>query len=134
MTSSYRRSLMPTGTDVKSLRVPRARGVDPTIRPVPKKNAEDHEIERRIRAHIRREMVEREIGVNEAGRRLGVKEGTLSRILSESRGFGSGFILRVQRAFKIPAKMLLEEDPTDPALLAPGVPEEPPKPRPTRAR
>jgi hypothetical protein len=117
---------MPTGTDVNSLRVPRARNAETRLRPVPKKNPEDHEIERRVRAHIRREMVERQIGVNEAGRRLGVKEGTLSRILSESRGFGSGFILRVQRAFKIPAKMLLEEDPADPALLAPGVPGEPP--------
>lgn len=95
-----------------------------SVAPVPRKNAEDHEIERRVRAHIRREMVDRGLGVNEAGRRLGLGDGSLSKILNETRGFGSGFILRVQRAFKIPAKMLIEEDPSDPALLAPGVPGE----------
>lgn len=116
---------MPTGTDVNRPRVTHAGSEDPRIPLVPKKKPEDHEIERRVRAHIRREMVERQIGVNEAGRRLGLGGGTLSKILSETRGFGSGFILLVQRAFKIPAKMLLEEDPTDPALLAPGVPDEP---------
>ena len=76
-----------------------------------KKNAEDVELEARVRAHIRREMVERHLGVNEAARRLGVNGGTLSRILNEERGFGSGFILKVQRAFSLPAKLLLEEAP-----------------------
>ena len=94
-----------------------------TVRRVPKKNPEDIELERRVRAHIRREMVDRGLGVNEAGRRMRLGGGTLSRILNEERGFGSGFILRVQRAFNIPAKMLLEEDPVDPALSEPGVPE-----------
>jgi hypothetical protein len=108
--------------------MPTQRGAGPRVRPVPKKNAEDLEIERRVRAHIRREMIERGIGVNAAGRKLGVAGGTLSKILNETRGFGSGFILRVQRAWAIPSKMLLEEDPQDPALLAPGVPEPPPRP------
>lgn len=101
---------------------------------VPKKNAEDLEIERRVRAHIRREMVDRGIGVNEAGRRLGVSPGTLSKILSETRGFGSGFILRVQRAFSIPSKMLIEEDPEDARLLAPGVPGQDRPAKPTKKR
>lgn len=118
---------MPVGTEVNTLPMPSCVVGRSTVARVPKKNAEDHEIERRVRAHIRREMVEREIGVNEAGRRLGVGEGTLSKILNETRGFGSGFILRVQRAFKIPAKTLLEEDPGDPRLNEPGIPGEAPR-------
>lgn len=90
------------------------------------KNAEDQEIEARIRGHIRREMVERGLGVNEAGRKLGLGNGTLSRILSEERGFGSGFILRVQRAWAIPSKLLIEEDP-EPRFMACGIPEVPGK-------
>lgn len=91
-----------------------------------KKSREDHEIEERIRGHIRREMVDREIGVNDAGRRLGLAQGTLSRILTGERGFAAGFILRVQRAFHVSAKDLLEEDP-EPRFMATGVPPEPKK-------
>jgi hypothetical protein len=126
--------LVPRGIDVNDRAVPSQLRDVPTIRRVSSKNAEDREIERRVRAHIRREMVERGLGVNEAGRRLGLGDGTLSKILNETRGFGSGFILRVQRAFKIPAKMLLEEDPTDPSLLEPGVPGEADRPKRRRKR
>jgi hypothetical protein len=114
---------MPVGTEVNRHLMPTTEEATMSMRRVPKKNAEDHEIERRVRAHIRREMVERGIGVNGAGRRLNVAPGSLSRILNETRGFGPGFILRVQRAFQIPSKMLIEEDPADPKLLEPGVPE-----------
>ena len=58
---------------------------------VSRKNAEDLEIEARVRGHVRRELAEREITVNEGARRLGLGEGSLSKILTEKRGFGSGF-------------------------------------------
>ena len=113
---------MPLGTDVNWPAVPRDKSEGVTVDGVKKKNAEDVELESRVRGHIRREMVERHLGVNEAGRRMGLGDGTLSRILNEERGFGSGFILRVQRAFQIPAKLLLEEDP-EPRFMAAGVPD-----------
>jgi hypothetical protein len=120
--------MMPTGTGVKRLPIPRKDPSAPTVRRVSRKNADDIEIERRVRAHIRREMEERRIGTNEAGRRLNVRPGTLSKILTEQRGFGSGFILRVMRGFTIPAKLLIDEDPPD-RFMAPGVPEEPTPPK-----
>jgi transcriptional regulator with XRE-family HTH domain len=91
---------------------------------VQRKNSEDLEIERRVRAYIREEMIERGIGVNEMGRRLGLKEGTLSRILSEQRGFGSGFILRTYRALKVKAVNFLESDPPARFMVV-GVPDSP---------
>lgn len=83
-----------------------------TVTAVPKKkSAEDHEIENRVRGWIRSEMVERGISVNRANAKIGLAHGTLSRILNEERGFGAGFVLKVQRAFNIPSKLLLEENP-----------------------
>ncbi len=90
-----------------------------------KKKPEDREIENRVRGHIRREMVDRKLGVNETTRRLKLQQGSLSKILNEQRGMSPGLLLLVQRAFSIPAKELLEEDP-EPRFMVPGVPELPP--------
>lgn len=93
-----------------------------------RKSELDHEIERRVRGYIREEMVERGVGVNEMGRRLGMKGGTLSRILREERGIGPGFILQAYKALKVKAGDFLEQDPA-PRFMAvgsPDVPEAPP--------
>ena len=114
--------MMPVGIAVNYPSLPHPAGSGHTIPHVERKSLEDHEIENRIRGHIRRELVERKISLNEGGRRVGVKGGTLSRILSEKRGFKAGFVLKVMRGFTIPSKMLVEEDP--PAkFMVPGVPK-----------
>jgi hypothetical protein len=87
-----------------------------------RKCAEDLEIERRVRGWIRKEMIERKLGVNAANRRLDLGTGVLSRILNEQRGFGPGLLLKVRREFGIPAKILMEEDP-EPQFLVAGVPD-----------
>lgn len=115
---------MPSGIGVNSPAMTREGMEGRSVPSMARKNEEDQELESRIRGHIRREMVERELGVNEMGRRLGLGGGTLSRILNEERGFGSGFVLRVLRKLTIPAKILLEEDPS-PRFMAPGVPDVP---------
>jgi transcriptional regulator with XRE-family HTH domain len=87
-----------------------------------RKSSEDLEIERRVRGWIRKEMVERGLGVNATSRRLGIGAGMLSRLLNEQRGFGPGLLLKVRREFGVPAKLLLEEDP-EPRFMSSGVPD-----------
>ncbi len=125
---------MTVAIEVNPGAMPSLQGREASLSAVPKKTTEDHEIEARVCGHIRREMVERGLGVNATGRRLGLGGGTLSKILNGERGFKAGFLLRLQRAFRLPAKMLLEEDPPS-EFMRPGVPEVPEEsPAPRRRR
>jgi hypothetical protein len=90
---------------------------------VPKKTPEDRELEARVCAHIRQQMVERRLGVNAMGRKLGMKGGTLSKILWGERGLGSGYIMTVHRALSIHGNILLDEDPPK-RFYEPGPPAE----------
>lgn len=95
-----------------------------------RKSEEDRELEDRVRAWIRFEIVERGISQNEMERRLGLTEGRLSKILTSTRGFKSGLILLVIRRIGIRAAQLILEDPpggtqqspasTSPAAGQPG--------------
>jgi len=119
---SMNRTVMPHGTSRQGSLMPTHHLGRRSVGAMARKNEEDQELEARVRGHIRREMVERGLGVNEAGRKLGLGDGTLSRILNEERGFGSGFLLRVQRKLTIPSKLLLEEDP-ERVYMKVGVPD-----------
>jgi transcriptional regulator with XRE-family HTH domain len=77
---------------------------------VPRKSAEDLEGGARIRAHIRQAMHERGIDQAEVARRIGVKESTVSRILSAGRIPQVGIIIRISRGLKINYTKLLDED------------------------
>jgi hypothetical protein len=88
--------MMPHGIAVKGPLMPPPWAGRLTMPRMAKKSDEDREMEARLRGYVRQEMFQRRISLNEAGRRMGLGAGTLSKILSETRGFGSGFILRVR--------------------------------------
>jgi plasmid maintenance system antidote protein VapI len=76
-----------------------------------KKSAEDLEVEARIRAHLRQQMLERRINIAELARRIRTNDGNVNRILQGGRGLGLGIAIRICRGLQITPTRLLEEDP-----------------------
>lgn len=78
---------------------------------MPTKDPLDVQVMERVRAYLRRYMRTEPVGMNAMEKRLEVKTGYLSRVLSRERGFGPGFILRVLKALPIEAGPLLKDHP-----------------------
>lgn len=74
-------------------------------------DADEIELQERLRAYVRQDMSRRQAGVTEEAGLIGIAQGSLTRILNGTRGAKVGVFAKVRRLLKIDWIRLLEDSP-----------------------
>lgn len=73
----------------------------------------ENQIEKRVAAHVREQMVEHDLGTNAMARKLKVQRSYISRLLNKSRGADAAFVARMHKELGISANVILDDNPPE---------------------